>query len=124
MDVLTSIRTAIRPIVGPFGAGLAGRPPPLSLDVVIWVIGYPHDVQPFVALGEVPQEIYDHRVRLAAPGTSKSFIEDNGLEFLNIGGGPTTINGLHGVEAGFMPEIDTLKNGDVRKMRKGMDEIM
>ena len=111
MDVLTSIRTAIRPIVGPFGAGLAGRPPPLSLDVVIWVIGYPHDVQPFVALGEVPQEIYDHRVRLAAPGTSKSFIENK-------------FNGLHGVEPGLMPESDTPKNGDVRKKRKGMDETM
>ena len=45
-------------------------------------------MQPFVALGKVLKNRYGHRVRLATHATFKSFVEENGLEFFNIGGNP------------------------------------
>ena len=46
------------------------------------------DVQPFVALGKTLKEAHGHRVRLATHATFKNFVEENGLEFFNIGGDP------------------------------------
>lgn len=57
--------------------------------MVIHVVGSRGDVQPFVALGKVLKENYGDRVLLATHGTFIGFVEDNGLEFFNIGGDPT-----------------------------------
>ena len=62
--------------------------PPPPLNVVIQIVGSRGDVQPFVALGKNLKENYGHRVRLATHAIFKSFVEENGLEFFNIGGDP------------------------------------
>lgn len=47
----------------------------------------PGDVQPYVALGQ--QLLKDgHRVRIATHETFRTFVNDAGLEFYNIGGNP------------------------------------
>jgi len=58
---------------------------------VIHVVGSRGDVQPFVALGQVLKNKYGHRVRLATHGTFKKFVEENGLEFFEIGGDPAEL---------------------------------
>jgi sterol 3beta-glucosyltransferase len=45
------------------------------------------DVQPYVALGKVLHKD-GHRVRIASHETFRSFVNDCGLEFFNIGGDP------------------------------------
>lgn len=45
------------------------------------------DVQPYVALGKLLQKD-GHRVRIASHETFRSFVNDSGLEFFNIGGDP------------------------------------
>lgn len=74
-------------------AHLDGRPAidPPPLNVVIHVVGSRGDVQPFVALGQELKNKYGHRVRLATHGTFKKFVEENGLEFFDIGGDPAEL---------------------------------
>jgi UDP:flavonoid glycosyltransferase YjiC (YdhE family) len=45
------------------------------------------DVQPYVALGRLLQKD-GHRIRIASHETFRSFVNDSGLEFFNIGGDP------------------------------------
>jgi UDP:flavonoid glycosyltransferase YjiC (YdhE family) len=59
------------------------------MNVVIQIVGSRGDVQPFIALGLVLKQKYGHRVRLATHAVFKQFVEENGLEFFNIGGDPT-----------------------------------
>ena len=110
--------------VPPSLAGLPGQPPPPPMNVVIHVVGSRGDVQPFVALGKVLREKYGHRVRLATHGTFKSFVEDNGLEFFNIGGDPAELMAFMVKNPGLMPGMQTLRSGDIGKRRRGMYEIM
>lgn len=46
------------------------------------------DVQPYVALGKLLVVRDGHRVRIATHDTFRSFVQDAGLEFFNIGGDP------------------------------------
>ncbi|KAJ9612570.1 hypothetical protein H2200_004167 [Cladophialophora chaetospira] len=101
----------------------ASRIPP-SLNIVIQVVGSRGDVQPFVALGLVLKNRYGHRVRLATHGTFKNFVEENGLEFYNIGGDPAELMAFMVKNPGLIPGMKSLKEGDVGKRRKGMAEIM
>lgn len=98
------------------------RPPPLN--VVIHVVGSRGDVQPFVALGRVLKNSYGHRVRLATHGTFKNFVEENGLEFFEIGGDPAELMAFMVKNPGLIPGVKSLKAGDVGKRRKGMAEIL
>jgi len=91
---------------------------------VIHVVGSRGDVQPFVALGKVLNEKYKHRVRLATHGTFRQFVEENGLEFFNIGGDPAELMAFMVKNPGLMPGMDSLRSGDVGKRRKGMYEIV
>ena len=109
--------------IPPSLSGLPGQIPP-PLNVVIHVVGSRGDVQPFVALGKVLKEAYGHRVRLATHGTFKNFVEKNGLEFFSIGGDPAELMAFMVKNPGLMPGMDSLKNGDVGKRRRGMDEII
>lgn len=104
----------------------AGRPfrPPPPLNVVIQVVGSRGDVQPFVALGQVLQRQYGHRVRLATHGTFRAFVEENGLEFFDIGGDPAELMAFMVKNPGLMPGIKSLREGEVSKRRKGMAEIL
>ena len=94
------------------------------MNVVIHVVGSRGDVQPFVALGKVLRETYGHRVRLATHGTFRTFVEENGLEFFNIGGDPAELMAFMVKNPGLMPGMDSLRSGDVGKRRKGMYEIV
>lgn len=100
---------------------LAEAPPPLN--IAIHVVGSRGDVQPFVALGRELIK-YGHRVRLATHGTFKKFVEENGLEFFDIGGDPTELMAFMVKNPGLIPGMKSLKEGDVGKRRKGMAEIL
>jgi hypothetical protein len=102
--------------------GAAEVPPPLN--VVIHVVGSRGDVQPFVALGRELKNKYGHRVRLATHGTFKKFVEENDLEFFDIGGDPAELMAFMVKNPGLIPGMKSLKEGDVGKRRKGMAEIL
>ncbi len=97
---------------------------PPSLNIVIHVVGSRGDVQPFVALGRELKNSYGHRIRLASHGTFKEFVEENGLEFFEIGGDPAELMAFMVKNPGLIPGVKSLKAGDVWKRRKGMAEIM
>lgn len=97
-------------------------PPPLN--IVIQVVGSRGDVQPFVALGLVLKNTYGHRIRLATHATFKKFVEENGLEFFDIGGDPAELMAFMVKNPGLIPGMKSLKAGDVGKRRKGMAEIL
>ena len=98
------------------------RPPPLN--IVIHVVGSRGDVQPFVALGKELKENYGHRVRLATHGTFKKFVEENALEFFEIGGDPAELMAFMVKNPGLIPGMKSLKEGDVGKRRRGMAQIL
>jgi hypothetical protein len=81
-------------------------------------------VQPFVALGIELQKNYGHRIRLATHGTFKKFVEENGLEFFEVGGDPAELMAFMVKNPGLIPGMKSLKAGDVGKRRKGMAEIL
>lgn len=61
-----------------------------SLNIVIMIVGSRGDVQPYIALGK--RLIADgHRVRLASHETFRSFVNEHGLEFFDIGGDPADL---------------------------------
>jgi hypothetical protein len=97
-------------------------PPPLN--IVILVVGSRGDVQPFVALGQELKTKYGHRIRLATHGTFKKFVEENGLEFFEIGGDPAELMAFMVKNPGLLPGIESLKAGDVGKRRVGIAEIL
>ena len=100
----------------------ANVPPPLN--IVIQVVGSRGDVQPFVALGLVLKNQYNHRIRIATHGTFKKFVEENGLEHFDIGGDPAELMAFMVKNPGLIPGMKSLKEGDVGKRRKGMAEIL
>ncbi|KAF2661950.1 glycosyltransferase family 1 protein [Lophiostoma macrostomum CBS 122681] len=112
------------PYVPEFLGGAPGQQPPPPLNVVIHVVGSRGDVQPFVALGKVLKETYNHRVRLATHPTFKDFVTENGLEFFSIGGDPAELMAFMVKNPGLMPGFDTLRSGDVGKRRRGIAEIL
>ncbi|ETN45715.1 uncharacterized protein HMPREF1541_09548 [Cyphellophora europaea CBS 101466] len=97
---------------------------PGPLNIVIQVVGSRGDVQPFVALGLVLKNQYGHRIRLATHGTFKKFVEDNGLEFFDIGGDPAELMAFMVKNPGLIPGMKSLREGDIGKRKKGMAEIM
>ncbi|KAK6383613.1 hypothetical protein LTS17_002905 [Exophiala oligosperma] len=98
--------------------------PPSPMNIVIQIVGSRGDVQPFVALGQVLKNKYNHRVRIATHPTFKEFVTENGLEFFSIGGDPAELMAFMVKNPGLMPGIDSLKSGDVGKRRKGIYEIV
>jgi UDP:flavonoid glycosyltransferase YjiC (YdhE family) len=91
---------------------------------VIQVVGSRGDVQPFVALGRELKNHYGHRIRLATHGTFKKFVEENGLEFFDIGGDPAELMAFMVKNPGLIPGLKSLRDGDVGKRQKGMAEIL
>ncbi|KAF2814137.1 UDP-Glycosyltransferase/glycogen phosphorylase [Mytilinidion resinicola] len=111
------------PLYTPTSYGqLYEAPPPLN--IVVHVVGSRGDVQPFVALGRELKNSYGHRVRIATHGTFKKFVEENGLEFFEIGGDPAELMAFMVKNPGLIPGMKSLKAGDVGKRRKGMAEIL
>ncbi|KAI0105960.1 glycosyltransferase family 1 protein [Daldinia grandis] len=110
--------------IPPSLGGLPGQTPPPRLNVVIQIVGSRGDVQPFIALGQILKDTYGHRVRVATHSTFQKFVEDNGLEFFNIGGDPAELMAFMVKNPGLMPGIDALKSGEITKRRKGIEEIV
>lgn len=110
--------------IPPSLGGQPGQTPPPRLNVVIQIVGSRGDVQPFVALGQVLKNTYGHRVRVATHTTFQKFVEENGLEFFNIGGDPAELMAFMVKNPGLMPGIDALKSGEITKRRKGIEEIV
>ncbi|KIX02480.1 uncharacterized protein Z518_08421 [Rhinocladiella mackenziei CBS 650.93] len=108
----------------PEGLGETDGLPPPPMNIVIQIVGSRGDVQPFVALGQILKNKYKHRVRIATHPTFKQFVTENGLEFFSIGGDPAELMAFMVKNPGLMPGIDSLKNGDVGKRRKGIYEII
>ncbi|KAF2401617.1 UDP-Glycosyltransferase/glycogen phosphorylase [Trichodelitschia bisporula] len=104
--------------------GSPDGPPAPPLNVVIHVVGSRGDVQPFVALGKVLKETYGHRVRLATHPVFRDFVTESGLEFFSIGGDPAELMAFMVKNPGLMPGFDSLRNGDVGKRRKGIQEMI
>lgn len=97
---------------------------PTPLNVVLQVVGTRGDVQPFVALGRVLKYSYGHRVRIATHAVFQSFVEDNDLEFFNIGGDPTALMAFMVQNPRLLPNMETVKRGDIGKRRRDIFEIM
>ena len=81
-------------------------------------------MQPFVALGKTLKEQYHHRVRLATHSTFKAFVEENGLEFFNIGGDPAELMAFMVKNPGLMPGFESLRRGDVGKRQREIFDIL
>ena len=108
----------------PSNEGSERRITPLSLNVVIHVVGSRGDVQPFVALGKKLKAKHGHRVRVATHPNFSDFVTENGLEFFSIGGDPTELMAFMVKNPGLMPGKDALRKGDIGKRRRGMHEII
>lgn len=110
--------------IPPSLGGVAGQRPPPKLNVVVQIVGSRGDVQPFVALGKVLKDTYGHRVRIATHSTFQKFVEENGLEFFNIGGDPAELMAFMVKHPGLMPGMDALKSGEITKRRQGIEEML
>ncbi|KAG5935269.1 hypothetical protein E4U59_005703 [Claviceps monticola] len=125
IDSRTFASPALPPAYIPLGLGAAlGQPPLPVLNVVIQIVGSRGDVQPFLALGKVLKEAYGHRIRIATHATFKSFVEENGLEFFNIGGDPAELMAFMVKHPGLMPGIDALKSGEITRRRRGIEQML
>ncbi|KAG5931259.1 hypothetical protein E4U60_006317 [Claviceps pazoutovae] len=125
IDNRTFASPALPPAYIPPGLGHAlGQPPLPVLNVVIQIVGSRGDVQPFLALGKVLKETYGHTIRIATHATFKSFVEENGLEFFNIGGDPAELMAFMVKHPGLMPGIDALKSGEITRRRRGIEQML
>jgi sterol 3beta-glucosyltransferase len=97
------------------------------------------DVQPYVALGKLL--VRDgHRVRIATHEIFHSFVQDEGLEFFNIGGNPQDLMSymvksecieflriplFHSreIDPGLIPGRESLTNGDICRKRNMLTEV-
>ena len=112
------------PYIPPSLGGEGGLPPPPPLNIVIQVVGSRGDVQPFVALGKVLKDTYGHRVRLATHPNFKDFVQENGLEFFNIGGDPSRLMASMVKNPSLMPGFRSLLSGDVSQRRRDVAEYI
>ncbi|KAI3615744.1 glycosyltransferase family 1 protein [Moniliophthora roreri] len=91
------------------------------MSIVIMIVG--SDVQPYVALGR--RLVQDgHRIRIASHRTFQSFVEEQGLEFFDIGGDPRDLMSYMVKNPGLIPGIESLTNGDISKKRKMLAEMI
>ncbi|GME63925.1 hypothetical protein C8J57DRAFT_1469696 [Neofusicoccum parvum] len=96
---------------------------PIKLNIVIQVVGSRGDVQPFVALGCELQK-HGHRVRLATHDVFDDFVRKSGLEFYPIGGDPAELMAYMVKNPGLIPNIKTLRQGDIQRKRTMVAEML
>lgn len=94
------------------------------MNIAIHIVGSRGDVQPFIAIGKILKDTYNHRVRICTHPVFKTFVEENELEFFSIGGDPATLMAYMVKNPGLMPGIESLKAGDVGKRRADIAEIL
>ncbi|PPJ58193.1 hypothetical protein CBER1_02591 [Cercospora berteroae] len=99
----------------------AGKP---RLNIVIMIIGSRGDIQPFLKIGKILKEEHGHRVRIATHPTFRDFVEkDGGLEFFSIGGNPSELMAFMVKNPGLIPNLQTIREGEVKRRRDGMAEM-
>ncbi|KAF2825021.1 UDP-Glycosyltransferase/glycogen phosphorylase [Ophiobolus disseminans] len=96
----------------------------VKLNIVIIIIGSRGDIQPFIRIGKILQNDYGHRVRMATHPAFKDFVEkDCGLEFFSIGGNPAELMAFMVKNPGLIPNLDTIKEGEIGRRRAQMYEM-
>lgn len=96
----------------------------VRLNIVIIIIGSRGDIQPFIRIGKILQDDYGHRVRMATHPAFKDFVEkDCGLEFFSIGGNPAELMAFMVKNPGLIPNLDTIKQGEIGRRRAQMYEM-
>lgn len=96
----------------------------LKLNIVIIIIGSRGDIQPFIRIGKILKEDYGHRVRIATHPAFKDFVQkDCGLEFFSVGGNPAELMAFMVKNPGLIPNIDTIKGGEIGRRRAQMYEM-
>lgn len=96
----------------------------VKLNIVIIIIGSRGDIQPFIRIAKILKEDYGHRVRLATHPAFKEFVEkDSGLEFFSVGGNPAELMAFMVKNPGLIPNIDTIKGGEIGRRRAQMYEM-
>jgi hypothetical protein len=96
----------------------------VKLNIVIIIIGSRGDIQPFIRIGKILQNDYGHRVRMATHPSFKDFVEkDSGLEFFSIGGNPAELMAFMVKNPGLIPNLDTIKEGEIGRRRAQMYEM-
>ncbi|CAF1120384.1 unnamed protein product [Didymodactylos carnosus] len=93
------------------------------LAICIMIVGSRGDVQPFIALGKELLKV-GHRVRLATHETFRKFVKENGLEFFPLGGDPAELMAFMVKNAGIIPNVSSIVNGDIYRNRKQLAEII
>lgn len=94
------------------------------MNIVIMVIGSRGDVQPFLKIGQILQNKYGHRVRIATHPAFRKFVQDEiGLEFFSIGGDPSELMSFMVRNPGLIPSFETLTSGEVGRRREQMIEM-
>ena len=63
-------------------------------------------------------------MRLATHPVFRDLVEDNGLEFFDVGGDPSELMAFMVKNPGLMPGFDTLRRGDVGRRRKEIGSMM
>ncbi|GKZ46011.1 hypothetical protein AbraIFM66951_008895 [Aspergillus brasiliensis] len=95
----------------------------IQLNIVIQIVGSRGDVQPFIALGTELQK-YGHRVRIATHDVFSEFVTRSGLEFYPIGGDPAELMAFMVKNPGLIPQISSLRAGEVQKKRAMVNEML
>ncbi|UPX12790.1 uncharacterized protein EKO05_0003327 [Ascochyta rabiei] len=96
----------------------------MKLNIVIIIIGSRGDIQPFIRIGKILKEDYGHRVRIATHPAFKDFVQkDSGLEFFSVGGNPAELMAFMVKNPGLIPNIDTIKGGEIGRRRAQMYEM-
>lgn len=106
-------------------SSLSGHPGRPKLNIVIMVIGSRGDIQPFMKIGKILQHKYGHRVRVATHPAFRDFVEkDVGLEFFSVGGDPAQLMAFMVKNPGLMPSFQTVREGEIKRRRDQMAEMM
>ncbi|KAI5359496.1 putative UDP-glucuronosyl/UDP-glucosyltransferase, Glycosyltransferase family 28 [Septoria linicola] len=101
-----------------------GKPGQPRLNIVIIIIGSRGDIQPFLKVGKILKEEHGHRVRIATHPTFRDFVEkESGLEFFSIGGNPSELMAFMVKNPGLIPNLQTIREGEVKRRRDGMAEM-
>ncbi|KAL0569753.1 hypothetical protein V5O48_012214 [Marasmius crinis-equi] len=106
-----------------FAVDKSRRRPVPKMNIVVMIVGSRGDVQPYVALGKKLRED-GHRIRIASHETFRSFVEEAGLEFFDIGGDPRELMSYMVKNPGLIPGVTSLTNGDIGRKRKMLAEMM
>lgn len=98
--------------------------PPPRLNIVIMVIGSRGDIQPFIKIGKILRHEHGHRVRIASHPVFRDFVEkDGGLEFFSVGGDPSELMAFMVKNPGLVPNMQTLREGEIGRRRAAMAEM-